>query len=120
MAKRRSKKTIKKTSTKTLVKTSGKTKVSLWKKIKNYFQRKKRPNKVKLHKSFRRSYREDYKRDLEVPGIMHHVFATFKIIFKNWKLFLPLLVISVLPHFQYRQFPFVQLSGPKYLGIVDS
>ena len=51
--------------------------------------------KVKLHKSFRRSYREDYKRDLEIPGVMHHIFLTFKVIFKNWKLFLPLLVIAV-------------------------
>ena len=54
-----------------------------------------RPGKVKLHKSFKRSYREDYKRDIEVPGIMHHIFATFKMIFKNWKLFLPLLIIVV-------------------------
>lgn len=48
------------------------------------------------HKSFRRSYREDYKRDLEVPGIMYHIFASFKIIFKNWKLFLPLVLIAVI------------------------
>ncbi len=47
------------------------------------------------HKSFKRSYREDYQRDLKVPGIMHHVFATFKMIFKNWKLFLPFLVLMV-------------------------
>lgn len=128
MAKKRSKKTIKKTSTKTLVKTSGKTKVSLWKKIKNYFQSKKRPNKVKLHKSFRRSYREDYKRDLEVPGIMHHVFATFKIIFKNWKLFLPLLVISVLlavvfvglmSEANYRQFQDILDQTTEQMGTGD-
>ena len=50
--------------------------------------------RVRLHKSFRRSYREDYVRDLEVPGIMYHIFATFKIIFKNWKLFLPLLILT--------------------------
>ena len=48
------------------------------------------------HKSFRRSYREDYKRDLEAPGIMYHIFASFKIIFKNWKLFLPLVLIAVI------------------------
>ena len=54
-----------------------------------------RPTKVNPHKSFKRSYREDYKRELEVPGIMHHIFASFKIIFKNWKLFLPLLIISI-------------------------
>ncbi|MBR2543158.1 hypothetical protein IKF03_00950 [Candidatus Saccharibacteria bacterium] len=56
---------------------------------------KKSSKRVSPHKSFRRSYREDYKRDLNVPGIMHHIFASFKIIFKNWKLFLPLLAIAV-------------------------
>ena len=55
----------------------------------------KRAGGVRLHKSFHRSYREDYQRDLEVPGMMYHIFATFKIIFKNWKLFLPLLIIVV-------------------------
>lgn len=55
-----------------------------------------RSSKVNPHKSFKRSYREDYQRELEVPGIMHHIFATLKIIFKNWKLFLPFLVIVVL------------------------
>ncbi len=67
--------------------------------IRNFFKSLKkrfnRPGKVKLHKSFKRSYREDYKRDIEIPGIMHHIFATFKMIFKNWKLFLPLLVVVV-------------------------
>ena len=48
------------------------------------------------HKSFRRTYREDYQRETKVPGIMHHVMTTFKMIFKNWKLFLPLIVIAVL------------------------
>ena len=56
----------------------------------------KRGERVRLHKSFRRSYREDYKREMEVPGIMYHVFAAFRIIFKNWKLFLPFLIIVVL------------------------
>ena len=55
-----------------------------------------RSKRVNPHKSFRRSYREDYKRELEVPGIMYHIFATFKILFKNWKLFLPLLLIVVI------------------------
>lgn len=64
-------------------------------KIKNRI-REKRSERVKPHKTFKRSYREDYKRDLEVPGIMYHIFATFKILFKNWKLFLPLLVIVVI------------------------
>lgn len=51
--------------------------------------------KTSPHKTFRRSYREDYKRDIEVPGIMHHSAVTFRVIFKNWKLFLPLIVIAV-------------------------
>lgn len=55
----------------------------------------KRGERVRLHKSFRRSYREDYHRDIEVPGIMYHIFATFRIIFKNWKLFVPFLFIVV-------------------------
>ena len=67
-----------------------------WTKIKKVQNKFKRPSKINSHKSFKRSYREDYKRDLEVPGIMYHIFAAFKIIFKNWKLFLPLLVISVI------------------------
>ncbi len=46
------------------------------------------------HKSFRRSYREDYRRDTKVPGIMHHAAITFRMIFKNWKLFLPLVIVS--------------------------
>ena len=58
-------------------------------------QRFSRPHKVNPHKSFKRSYREDYKRETPVPGIMHHIFASFKMIFKNWKLFLPFLVIVV-------------------------
>lgn len=53
-------------------------------------------NRVRLHKSFKRSYREDYHRELETPGIMSHIFTTFKILFQNWKLFLPLLIIMVL------------------------
>lgn len=47
------------------------------------------------HHSFKRSYREDYQRETEVPGITYHVFASFREIFRNWKLFLPLVVIAV-------------------------
>ena len=65
---------------------------SLFKLLRERFNR---PDKVKLHKSFRRSYREDYRRKIEVPGIMYHIFATFRIIFKNWKLFLPFLVMVI-------------------------
>ena len=54
------------------------------------------PERIRPHKSFKRSYREDYKRNLEVPGITYHAAKTFSVIFKNWRLFLPLLVIAVL------------------------
>ena len=57
---------------------------------------KKNTKQPKLHKSFKRSYREDYVKSFEVPGIMQHFFETFKILFKNWKLFLPFLIIVVL------------------------
>ena len=77
----------------------------LFKKIKNKYKTKTK-NRVKLHRSFRRSYREDYVRDLKVPGIMYHIFATFKAIFKNWKLFLPLLIIAA-------------LSSVVFIGLMD-
>ena len=67
-----------------------------FKKIKNKVKKKlHRSNKVNPHKTFKRSYREDYVRETEVPGMMYHIFATFRMIFKNWKLFLPLLIIAV-------------------------
>ena len=40
-----------------------------------------RDTKVKLHKSFKRSYREDYIRKTELPGLLSHAHAAFKIIF---------------------------------------
>ncbi len=52
--------------------------------------------RLKLHHSFRRSYREDYKRPLKAPGLVSHANTTMKIIFKNWRLFLPLLVMVVI------------------------
>lgn len=45
------------------------------------------------HSSFKRSYREDYLRDLEVPGMGQHIFQSFKMIFINWKIFLPIIFI---------------------------
>ena len=46
-----------------------------------------------LHRSFRRSYREDYRRPIQTPGLLSHAMTTFKIIFRYWRTFLPLLVI---------------------------
>lgn len=51
--------------------------------------------RVRLHQSFKRSYREDYVRKLSVPGLLHHAGETFAVIFKNWKLFVPLMIFTV-------------------------
>ena len=48
--------------------------------------------RVSLHKSFKRSYKEDYNRKTELPGLLSHSHETFKVIFRNWKLFLPLIL----------------------------
>lgn len=102
--------------------------------IKTFFMRKKkdlkekRAKRVILHKSFRRSYREDYKRELEVPGIIHHIFLSFKLIFKNWKLFLPLIILSIvlsvtfvglMSEATYRQFQNVLDQTSEQMGTGD-
>lgn len=51
--------------------------------------------RLKLHHSFKRSYREDYVRPLKTPGLVAHAWMTLKVLFKNWKLFGGLLVIIV-------------------------
>lgn len=51
---------------------------------------------ISAHRSFRRSYREDYVRDMETPGIMTHFGMVFRMIFKNYKLFLPLMLIAAI------------------------
>ena len=51
--------------------------------------------RLKLHHSFRRSYREDYRRGFQVPGLLNHAMTTLKIVFKNWRLFLPLIASIV-------------------------
>lgn len=53
-------------------------------------------SKTYKHRSFKRSYREDYVRDLEVPGMMYHILHSFRLIFKNWKVFVPLLIVMVI------------------------
>ncbi len=56
---------------------------------------KKKRARVRLHESFKRSYREDYARKLEIPGLLHHAVETAHILLKNWKLFLPLVIFAV-------------------------
>lgn len=56
----------------------------------------KKAGKTPLHRSFRRSYREDYDRPFEAPGLLAHAVETFKMLFKNWRLFLPFILIIVI------------------------
>ncbi len=53
----------------------------------------KKAAKRPFHRSFRRSYREDYERPFEAPGLLAHTVESFKILFKNWRLFLPFILI---------------------------
>ncbi len=64
----------------------------IFRKCLNYIKKK---TSNKWHKSFKRSYREDYVRELNIPGIMQHSLQSFKIIFKNWKVFAPFLIMMV-------------------------
>jgi len=48
------------------------------------------------HKAFRRSYREDHVRPLEMPGLLHHAMRCMRVIFANWRVFLPLLIGAVI------------------------
>ncbi len=55
----------------------------------------KKNERLRLHHSFKRSYREDYQRGLKAPGLVAHAVSTLKIIFKNWKLFFGFMFIIV-------------------------
>ena len=54
----------------------------------------KKPSKKR--ESFRRVYRDELKRDFKAPSMSEHIVRSFQMMFKNWKLFLPLGVIGVL------------------------
>lgn len=55
----------------------------------------KKQDEVRLHRSFKRSYYEDYQRKTELPSLISQASAAFKMFFKFWKIFLPLLLIFV-------------------------
>ena len=78
-------------------KKSGPFKATFLESYRNHRERmwKRKRARVRLHQSFKRSYREDYVRKLSVPGLLHHAGDTFSIIFKNWKLFIPLIIFAV-------------------------
>lgn len=54
--------------------------------------RKFRGKKANPHRSFRRSYREDYVRETKAPGLLSHAMTTFQLIFKHWRTFLPMIL----------------------------
>ncbi len=54
-----------------------------------------RGEKSNHHKSFRRSYREDYVRPTRTPGLLQHAMTTFQIMFKHWRTFLPFIAVMV-------------------------
>jgi hypothetical protein len=55
----------------------------------------KKAARVKLHKSFKRSYREDYERPLNAPGLLSFAMTTLGFVLKRWKLFGSLLLFIV-------------------------
>lgn len=55
-----------------------------------------RSQHVHLHKSFKRSYREDYLRQTSTPGLLSHAMITFKTLFRHWRTFLPFIALMVL------------------------
>ncbi len=64
---------------------------SLWQRWQNF-----RHERVRLHRSFKRSYREDYLRETKTPGLLSHVMTTFQFIFKRWRTFLPFVAVMTI------------------------
>lgn len=58
----------------------------------------KRAEHIHLHKSFKRSYREDYLRKTETPGLLSHAMTTFQLIFKHWRTFALLIIIMAVAY----------------------
>lgn len=55
----------------------------------------KKSAKLRLHSSFRRSYKEEYRRDLVAPGYLRHALSTLRLFLKQWRLFLPFIFLIV-------------------------
>ena len=88
-----------KTASKKASSAKGSKKSSPFKAVKGFIQVQRarwkefRKDKVKLHKSFRRSYREDYIRKTQTPGLLSHAMTTFQFIFKHWRTFIPFILL---------------------------
>lgn len=57
-----------------------------------------RARHIHLHRSFRRSYREDYLRPLDTPGLLSHAMLTFKTVFRHFRVFLPFILLMTLAY----------------------
>lgn len=57
-----------------------------------------RAKHLHLHRSFRRSYREDYLRPLETPGLLSHAMTTFQTLFRHARVFLPFVLLMSLAY----------------------
>ena len=68
------------------------------------------------HRSFRRSYKEDYRKPLHLPSITQQVVDSFRMIFKNFRLFLPLIIIAVVLDLLFVGV----MSGSDYTKLADS
>lgn len=55
-----------------------------------------RSKHLHLHKSFHRSYREDYIRETKAPSLLSHAMLTFKAIFKYWRTFLLFIILMMI------------------------
>lgn len=55
----------------------------------------KKSQKLSYHRSFILSHQEDYHRELKLPSLLNHSLLSLKYIFKNWKVFLPLLAVAI-------------------------
>lgn len=75
-----------------------------------------RSKHLHLHKSFRRSYREDYLRKTETPGLLSHAMLTFKTIFSHWRTFLPFIILMMILYI----FAVGLMSEDFYLQFQDS
>lgn len=80
---------------------------------------KKRSKKfISPHKSFKRSYREDYVRELNVPKASEHIAKSFGMFFKNAKLFVPLLVVGIVIAFVTMGVPSIFNETVGVFGVV--
>lgn len=82
-------------------KTTRRSTSALWRRTKRAVTKTKtrwrdfRSQRVRLHRSFKRSYREDYVRETKAPGLLSHAVTTFQFFGKYWKTFVPFIAVMV-------------------------